>query len=195
MLRLSRPGRSLFGWAWSDQSAYNKFGLYTSRIFDPMIKRYMWAKFRNHWYADSTYYPYFFLTAAGAGIVMGVSARHFLFNPDVYVRFGEKRLSLPDRHFQHSYSLPYYNHHLRNYVARFRWSLIDNEPDYSGQAHPWGIRPTRTTSPTRMWLMSTCAYGKYHIDDPLFERNSHMGMNQMFEEMGYYPKVEAEDDD
>merc|ERR1712150_279673 len=123
---------------------------------------------------------------------MGMAAiltRHWMFNPDIYGRRQEYHKPLPDRHRQWSYSLPYFNHRLRNLASKYKWCMIDNEPDYANY-HPLGYRPTRKMAHKRpfMWCLTV---PRYAIEDPLFTSVSFENMNRMYEEIGYVKSATA----
>lgn len=95
----------------------------------------------------------------------------------------ELRKPLPDRHRQWTYSLPFYNHNLRNSVASYRASFIDNEPDWIDK-HPLGYRPNRKQGHKRapFWILTI---PRYTIQDPLYTSTTHENMNAIYEEIGY----------
>eukprot|EP00971_Amphidinium_carterae_P051812 1020135-Amphidinium_carterae.1 len=85
-----------------------------------------------------------------AGVWVACWTRTSYFDPDVTWRkqeiayaCQEVRKPFPDRWRQYQYVLPYHNHRLRNMVrshptmpvcvraAKYRWALIDNEPDWA----------------------------------------------------------------
>jgi len=193
-VRLSQPRNSLMFVALTEKSMRAKYTLWAIKITDPLQADYFFDKFLHAWYMDPAMYVYWFCSFAGLTFAFGYMFRKFLFDPHMYFKKSEHRRPLPDRHRQWTYSLPYYNHHLRNLASMHRWCLIDNEPDCCNE-HPLGIRPNRVTAPERHFWAFTVP--RYHVDDPNFERNSFKSMEKMYRDMGYYKcrETEEEEDD
>merc|ERR1719291_569026 len=95
-------------------------------------------------------------------------------NPDIYGRQQEVRKPLPDRHRQWAFSLPFFNHRMRNFTAKYKWCMIDNEPDWN-DFHPIGYRPNRKPIHRRpyMWVFTvprdTCEHEQDVRGDRLLE--------------------------
>merc|ERR1719231_932901 len=117
-------------------------------------------------------------------------SRHWFFNPDIYARQQEVRKPMPDRHRQWAFSLPFYNHRMRNFVSKYRHAFIDNEPDWADH-HPLGYRPDRKCSHKRPWMW-IFTIPRFTIEDPLFTSVSHENFNRIYNEIGYTkaPKTE-----
>merc|ERR1712224_325329 len=123
---------------------------------------------------------------------------HALCNPDVTYRKQEMRKHQPDRERQHAYSLPYYNHQIRNISAKYRWIMCDNEPDW-GDDCPSGTRPQRQQTHRLPLFGSVFNYinYRYTMDDPMFTTNSYRNMSAMYHKIGYkkLPGYGSEDGD
>merc|ERR1712113_949613 len=100
---------------------------------------------------------------------------------------------LTDRYRQWSYSLPYFNHRLRNLAGKYKWCFIDNEPDYADK-HPLGYRPNRGACHRRapFWCFTV---PRYHMEDPLYTSCSFENINHIYEEIGYVKAPPKEDDE
>merc|ERR1712150_152384 len=99
---------------------------------------------------------------------MGMAAiltRHWMLNPDIYGRRQEYHKPLPDRHRQWSFSLPYFNHRMRNMFCKYKFCMIDNEPDWADK-HPIGYRPNRDPIHRRPYLW-VFTIPRYPCEDPL----------------------------
>lgn len=186
----------------SSYSAVGPFSTFTARMrytnhlkvmTDPTIADFYYENFLHAWIADVPSFNYWFVSIMAFGAAVGITSRHVFFNPDTHWRYQERRKPLPDRHRQWSYSLPFFNHRIRNISGKYRWCMIDNEPDWIDN-HPLGYRPNRVQSHRRpyMWVFTV---PRYAIEDPLFTSVSHANMNRIYEEIGYTkkPKVEGED--
>mmetsp|Transcript_73206 Transcript_73206/g.145202 ORF Transcript_73206/g.145202 Transcript_73206/m.145202 type:complete len:201 (+) Transcript_73206:63-665(+) len=160
---------------------------------DPTIADFFYEKWLHAWVGDAPSYNYWWVTACAMGAAVGILSRHWFFNPDIYGRKQEVKKPMPDRYRQWSFSLPYFNHGLRNCMAKYRWCMIDNEPDWADY-HPLGYRPNRKAIHRRpyMWCFTV---PRYAIEDPLFTSVSHANMNAIYEEIGYTKKPKSEDDD
>mmetsp|Transcript_63926 Transcript_63926/g.125845 ORF Transcript_63926/g.125845 Transcript_63926/m.125845 type:complete len:214 (+) Transcript_63926:87-728(+) len=183
----------------SSYSAVGPFSVFSTRQrytimlkaqTDPTLADFFYEKFLHAWFGDAPSYNYWFVTQLAMGAAVGIVSRHLFFNPDVYGRQQEVRKPMPDRHRQWAYSLPYYNHRMRNFVTKYKFALIDNEPDYS-DFHPVGYRPNRKQIHRRpyMWVFSI---PRYTCQDPLFTSVTHANMNRIYEEIGYQKKMYAE---
>eukprot|EP00927_Polykrikos_kofoidii_P052360 TRINITY_DN4615_c0_g1_i1.p1 TRINITY_DN4615_c0_g1~~TRINITY_DN4615_c0_g1_i1.p1 ORF type:complete len:201 (-),score=10.87 TRINITY_DN4615_c0_g1_i1:399-1001(-) len=159
---------------------------------DPTIADFFYEKWLHAWVGDAPSYNFWFVTSFAMGCMVGILSRHWFFNPDLYGRRQEFKKPLPDRHRQWSYSIPYYNHRLRNCVTKYKWCLIDNEPDYNDNI-PSGIRPNRKPIHRRpyMWIFSI---PRYNIEDPLYTSCLHANMNEIYEEIGYTRSTAVEED-
>eukprot|EP00933_Yihiella_yeosuensis_P009482 TRINITY_DN1153_c0_g1_i5.p1 TRINITY_DN1153_c0_g1~~TRINITY_DN1153_c0_g1_i5.p1 ORF type:complete len:202 (-),score=36.59 TRINITY_DN1153_c0_g1_i5:96-701(-) len=160
---------------------------------DPTIADFFYEKWLHAWVADPPSYNYWFVSIMAFGACIGILTRQIYFNPDVYYRKQEVKKPLPDRHRQWTYSLPFFNHRLRNMVTKFKWAFIDNEPDWADK-HPLGYRPNRKPCHRRpyMWVLTV---PRYTCQDPLFTSVTHENMCKIYEEIGYTkaPKKEEED--
>merc|ERR1712113_1166999 len=96
---------------------------------DPTIADFFYEKWLQAWAGDAPSYNYWFVTSFAMGCMVAILTRHWFFNPDLHGRKQEQRKHMPDRHRQWAFSLPYFNHRLRNMSAKYRWCMIDNEPD------------------------------------------------------------------
>eukprot|EP00931_Biecheleriopsis_adriatica_P035791 TRINITY_DN2061_c0_g1_i3.p1 TRINITY_DN2061_c0_g1~~TRINITY_DN2061_c0_g1_i3.p1 ORF type:complete len:201 (-),score=35.41 TRINITY_DN2061_c0_g1_i3:74-676(-) len=160
---------------------------------DPTIADFFYEKWLHAWVADPPSYNYWFVSSMAFGACIGILTRQVFFNPDVYFRKQEVRKPLPDRHRQWTFSLPFYNHRLRNMVAKYRWAFIDNEPDWADH-HPLGYRPNRKQCHRRpyIWCLTV---PRYNIEDPLYTSVSHENMNRIYEEVGYIKPAKTEEED
>mmetsp|Transcript_37534 Transcript_37534/g.82322 ORF Transcript_37534/g.82322 Transcript_37534/m.82322 type:complete len:210 (+) Transcript_37534:88-717(+) len=194
---LMRSAEHLSGYSesgnWSTFSFRQRYTVLLKYQTDPTIADYFYEKFLHAWVGDVPSYNYWWVSSFAAGAAFGILYRHWFFNPDIYGRKQENKKKLPDRHRQWSYSLPYFNHRLRNCVTPYKWSMIDNEPDYADH-HPLGYRPNRKMHHKRVGLWCFTV-PRYAIEDPLFTSVSHSNMCQMYEEIGYTKKAHAEDED
>jgi len=153
---------------------------------DPTIADFFYEKWLHGWCCDTPSFAFIWVSIMAFGCSIGSLTRHFFFNPDVYGRYQESRKPLPDRHRQWSFSLPYFNHRLRNMMGKYRWSLIDNEPDWADK-HPLGYRPDRKEIHRRAPLWNFTV-PRYTCEDPLHTSVSHDNMNRIYEEIGYQKK-------
>jgi len=186
-------------------SAYSEVGSFSTFSFrqrytiflknqtDPTIADFFYEKWLHAWVGDGPSYNYWWVTSFAMGAMIGILTRHWFFNPDIYGRKQEKRKPMPDRHRQWSYSIPFYNHRLRNIATTYKWCMIDNEPDWNNH-HPLGYRPNRKLQHKRpyMWCFTV---PRYAIEDPLFTSVTHANMNRIYEEIGYTKKTEEEEED
>mmetsp|Transcript_70978 Transcript_70978/g.161232 ORF Transcript_70978/g.161232 Transcript_70978/m.161232 type:complete len:211 (-) Transcript_70978:99-731(-) len=187
-------------------SSYSEVGSFSTFTFrqrytillknqtDPTIADYFYEKWLHAWVGDAPSYNYWFVTAFAMGSMVGILPRHWFFNPDIYGRQQEVRKPMPDRYRQYSFSLPFYNHRLRNMSTKYKWCMIDNEPDWADY-HPLGYRPNRKPIHRRpyMWCFTV---PRYTCEDPLFTSVTHANMNAIYEEIGYTkkPKTGEEED-
>ncbi|CAK0903947.1 unnamed protein product [Prorocentrum cordatum] len=192
-LRLARPARS------SEMlSAYSESGSFSTFSFrmrytillkkwnDPAVADFMYEKWLHAWVADAPSYNYWFVCSLAMGLMFGFLSRQWFFNPDIYGRSQEMRKPLPDRHRQWTYCLPYYNHRLRNMSCKYKWCMIDNEPDW-GDFHPLGYRPNRSQIHRRPWMWCF-SINRYLCEDPLYTSCTHDNMTRMYQEIGYEKK-------
>ncbi|KAF8820318.1 hypothetical protein IE077_003293 [Cardiosporidium cionae] len=166
------------------QHAKQIYRNWNGRYGDPMLVDYFFNKSLEQWYGDIPSYSYWWVSLTALGMAVGVSSRHFLFNPDVGIRRSEQRRSIVDRWQRHMYALPYFNHFLRVFSLQFATSFIDNEPDFNAK-HAWKIRPDRNLFYGRFPLVLSAP--KYHVDDPSYINCSHEMMEKYYESVGYYP--------
>mmetsp|Transcript_54095 Transcript_54095/g.137404 ORF Transcript_54095/g.137404 Transcript_54095/m.137404 type:complete len:214 (+) Transcript_54095:20-661(+) len=171
---------------WSTFSLRMRYTMLLKNQTDPTIADYFFEKWVRDWCADAPSYNYWWVTSFAMGAMVGILSRHWFFNPDLYGRRQESRKPLPDRHRQWSYSLPYFNHRMRNFVAKYKWCMIDNEPDWADY-HPIGYRPNRKQIHRRpyMWVFTV---PRYTCEDPLYTSVTHENMNRIYEEIGYSKK-------
>mmetsp|Transcript_122753 Transcript_122753/g.199616 ORF Transcript_122753/g.199616 Transcript_122753/m.199616 type:complete len:211 (-) Transcript_122753:213-845(-) len=160
---------------------------------DPTIQDFFYERMLHGWFADPPSYNYWWVTAFSMGSMVAILARHWFFNPDLYGRRQEVKKPMQDRYRQHSYSLPYFNHRMRNTMCKYKWCMIDNEPDWADY-HPLGYRPNRKQSHRRAyaWFFSV---PRYTIEDPLYTSVSHANMEKIYQEIGYTKKPKSEDDE
>ncbi|CAE8590457.1 unnamed protein product [Polarella glacialis] len=177
---------------WSHFSFRQRYTLMLKNQTDPTIADFFYEKWLHAWVADPPSYNYWFVSSMAFGACVGILTRQIYFNPDVYFRKQEVRKPLPDRHRQWTFSLPFYNHRLRNMVAKYRWCMIDNEPDWIDN-HPLGYRPNRKQCHRRpyMWIFTV---PRYSIEDPLYTSVTFENMNRIYEEVGYVKKAKTEED-
>jgi hypothetical protein len=153
---------------------------------DPMMQEFLFRRSLIFMF-DVPVYNYIFYAVCGGGILFGTVLRHFLFNPDVFVKRGELRKPIPDRVKQYGYAHPYYNSRMRNWAAKYRWTFIDNEPDYmdgSLKGDLTGLRPERKQSIRR--LPAFYSVEKYKEQDPLYSSVKFASMEKLYsKESGY----------
>merc|ERR1712107_596000 len=203
VLRAIRPSRCLRGseklsaysatGKWSTFSFRQRYTILLKNQTDPTIADFFYEKWLHAWVGDAPSYNYWWVTSFAMGSMVGILSRHWFFNPDLYGRRQENKKPLPDRHRQWSYSLPYYNHRLRNMSNKYKWCMIDNEPDWNDK-HPLGYRPNRKQIHRRPWMWCFTV-PRYNIQDPLYTTVTHENMNRMYEEIGYQKKPKGEDDE
>ena len=186
-------------------SAYSELGSFSTYSFrqrytmmlktttDPMIADFFYEKWLHSWTDDTPSYNYWFVTSMAMGCMVAILSRHYFFNPDLYGRQQEVRKPMPDRHRQWTYSLPYYNHRLRNCVGKFRHAFIDNEPDWADN-HPLGYRPNRKGIHRRPYLW-VYTIPRYTIEDPLYTSCLFSSIEPMYQEIGYTKKAKTEEED
>mmetsp|Transcript_38257 Transcript_38257/g.67470 ORF Transcript_38257/g.67470 Transcript_38257/m.67470 type:complete len:211 (+) Transcript_38257:64-696(+) len=160
---------------------------------DPTIQDFFYERMLHGWFADPPSYNYWWVTAFSMGSMVAILARHWFFNPDLYGRRQEVKKPMQDRYRQHSYSLPYFNHRMRNTMCKYKWCMIDNEPDWADY-HPLGYRPNRKQIHRRHYAF-TFSVPRYTIEDPLFTSISHANMEKIYQEIGYTKKPKSEDDE
>ncbi|CEM35644.1 unnamed protein product [Vitrella brassicaformis CCMP3155] len=184
MIRLSKPRLLL---ASTTHYLRRKYWILCWSLTDPMVVDYFFEKFMRWQYYDVPSYNYMFAGALGIGICSACYFRVSFFCPQVSVRRSDRHKALPDQHRTHAHALPYFNHHLRNWVLKWRASLIDNEPDFQGD-HPWGIRPPRQMGYQRCPWFLPFPY-QYIMNVPHYERTTHAAMEEYYERIGYYGKT------
>mmetsp|Transcript_82074 Transcript_82074/g.129241 ORF Transcript_82074/g.129241 Transcript_82074/m.129241 type:complete len:212 (-) Transcript_82074:219-854(-) len=201
LMRLTSPCQG----ANSHLSSYSEVGGFSTFSFrqrytillknqtDPTISDFFYEKMLHAWFADPPSYNYWWVTSMAMGLMVGILSRHWFFNPDLYGRRQESKKPMPDRYRQYSYSLPYYNHRLRNMCSKYRWCLIDNEPDWADK-HPLGYRPDRKAIHRRPWLFMFTV-PRYACQDPLMTSCSHENMEKIYQEIGYTKKPKGEEDE
>merc|ERR1719230_2248248 len=190
--RLARSGDHLSSYSevgsFSTFSFRQRYTLLLKNQTDPTIADFFYEKWLHAWVGDGPSYNYWFVTSMAMGIMVGILSRHWFFNPDIYGRQQESRKPMPDRHRQWSFSLPYFNHRMRNFTAKYRWCMIDNEPDWAD------YHPNRKQIHRRpyMWCFTV---PRYAIEDPLHTSVSHANMTAIYEEIGYVKKAKTEEED
>merc|ERR1711862_1012645 len=104
----------------------------------------------------------------------------------IYGRRQECKKPMPDRVRQWQYSLPYFNHRLRNMCTKYNWAWVDNEPDWN-LWHPLGYRPNRKMIHRRpcFWQLTV---PRYACQDPLLTSVLHDNMEAIYDEIGYTNK-------
>mmetsp|Transcript_114084 Transcript_114084/g.207506 ORF Transcript_114084/g.207506 Transcript_114084/m.207506 type:complete len:215 (-) Transcript_114084:177-821(-) len=170
-----------------------RYPIFLKNMTDPILADYYYEKMIHAWFADPPSYNYWWCTAMALGCTTGILSRHWFFNPDIYGRRQENKKPLQDRHRQHSYALPYFNHRMRNNMTKYKWCMIDNEPDWADY-HPLGYRPNRKQIHRRhyMWCFTV---PRYTIEDPLYTSVTHANMESIYQKIGYTKKPKGEDDD
>lgn len=171
---------------WSTFSFRMRYTILLKNQTDPTIADYFYEKWLHAWVNDVPSYNYWFISTLAVGAVTGILTRHWFFNPDIYGRQQEVRKPLPDRHRQFSFSLPYFNNRMRNFTAKYKWCVIDNEPDWA-DFHPLGYRPNRKQIHRReyMWIFTV---PRYTCEDPLYTSVTHENMNRIYENAGYWKR-------
>lgn len=172
---------------------FNLFRNFNGCYTDNKLLKFFFKKSYNLWFNDTSQYYYYFLSYYAVAISAGMILRHLLCNPDVHFRRQDKRRNIIDRYQHHAYSLPYYNHWLRNFSLGFKYSLIDNEADFQDQAEFCGLRPHRVQHYGR--FPTFYEIPKYNVDNPTYEQNLHKHMQNYYESIGYLPKEEKEEED
>jgi hypothetical protein len=162
-----------------------KFYMHLKMTTDPFLQDFFFKRAVFQLSCDPNMYPMYGLCSLSFGIMVGSLMRHMLFNPDVYFRRQENKKPMPDRVRQFTYALPFYNHQLKNWCAKYRWQFIDNEPDYA-DAHPGGLRPYRQQSPYMCYSFGiSMPFGRYTTDDPMYTTVSHKNMCDIYAKAGY----------
>mmetsp|Transcript_27858 Transcript_27858/g.60705 ORF Transcript_27858/g.60705 Transcript_27858/m.60705 type:complete len:197 (-) Transcript_27858:66-656(-) len=176
---------------WSHFSMRQRYPQMLKAQTDPTINDFFFELFLRKWFADGPSYNYAFISIGAFGACIGILGRGVFCNPDVMFRKQEVRKPLPDRHRQWTYSLPFFNHRLRNWTTAYKSCMIDNEPDWADK-HPLGYRPNRKQNFRRpyMWVFSI---PRYQIQDPLYTSCLHDNMNAIYEEVGYAKAPNYED--
>lgn len=144
------------------------FNAWSGSHSDPILGDFFFKKSVKVWCCDPVQYSYWFISMMACGVCGAVFMRHTYFNPDMYFRKAEMRRNIVDRHTTHAFSLPFFNHRLRNWSQIWNTSVIDNEADYAAE-HPWGIRPKRVLHYARFPLFFSAH--KYLVDAPLSNHN------------------------
>merc|ERR1719230_78830 len=184
--RMARSAEHLSSYSasgpWSTFSVRQRYTMLLKNQTDPTIADFFYEKFVVAWAGDVPSYNYWWVTTVAMGAAFGILTRHWFFNPDIYGRKQETKKPFPDRFRQFSYSLPYYNHQLRNMVAPYRWAFIDNEPDWADK-HPLGYRPNRMQGHKRPPFFVLCA-PRYRMEDPLYSSTTYENMCRIYDEVG-----------
>jgi len=176
-LSYSRPGQS-----WTTYSLRQRYPVFMKAHTDPILSDYFYARAVKDWAYDVPSYNYWFQMTVGFVLAVLSCSRHMFFNPDVYVRRQEVRKPYSDRVRQWSYSLPFFNHTLRNKAARHRRDYIDNEPDWIDH-HPAGYRPDRHQLHSRMYAVFSVS--RYAEEDPYYTTTLHSNMSKIYQDIGY----------
>eukprot|EP00922_Rhytidocystis_sp_ex-Travisia-forbesii_P019054 GHVS01028278.1.p1 GENE.GHVS01028278.1~~GHVS01028278.1.p1 ORF type:complete len:184 (-),score=8.96 GHVS01028278.1:268-819(-) len=180
-------------WAYRNQRiAKRVFSNWQMDFNDPLILNYFFRRSVNTCFNEPPHYHYWWLTWVSVGVYSAVTFRYFLCSPQTMFRPLEKSRNPLDRWKLDLYSLPYFNHWLRNYASIWTNSLADNEPDWQCH-HPWGIRPERGMSHRRFWLF-LCTPHRYFIDDPNYEAIMHKNVEKRYEALGYYKCREKQEE-
>jgi len=179
--------------SFSTFSIRQRYNIMLKAQTDPTISDYHFENMLHAWFADPPSYNYWWVTSMAMGCMVGILTRHWFFNPDVYGRRQENKKPMPDRHRQWSYSLPYFNHRLRNIVTKYKFAFIDNEPDWADK-HPLGYRPDRKQTHRRpyMWVFTI---PRYTCQDPLYTSCTHESMERIYQEIGYTKKPKSDEDE
>lgn len=165
-------------------SLRQRYTLWLKVTTDPTIADYKYEKFVKGYCADVPSYHYYGISSFSFGVAMASCFRHLFFNPDIYVRKQENKKPWPDRHRQFSYSLPYFNHRLRNISRKYRHCFIDNEPDWIDN-HPLGYRPNGQATHKRCFMAFLFTIPMYRIEDPLYTSTTFKNFNKIYEDIGY----------
>jgi len=195
--RVARSGEHLSSYSetgsFSTFSIRQRYTMLLKNTTDPTIADFFYEKWLHSWVGDAPSYNYWFITSMAMGLMVAILSRHWFFNPDIYARQQEMRKPMPDRHRQWTYSLPFYNHRLRNFVSKYRHAFIDNEPDWADK-HPLGYRPNRKAIHCRpyFWVYTI---KRYTIEDPLFTSCTFDNMERIYQEIGYTKKEKTEEED
>merc|ERR1719436_842622 len=110
---------------WSTFAMRQRYTIILKNQTDPTIADFFYEKWLHGWVADAPSYNYWWCTSFAMGLMVGSMSRHWFFNPDIYMRQQEVRKPFPDRHRQFTYSLPFFNHRLRNLSRKYTWCMID----------------------------------------------------------------------
>lgn len=168
---------------WTTAWVRARFPVFIKCPADPAHFDYFFYKSMRHWICDVPSFNYIFVSVASLVIAFSSLFRHLACNPDVTFRKQERHKPLPDRYRQFSYSLPFYNHRMRNIMIKYKWIFIDNEPDYADEYLP-GYRPDRFASHKRppFWCITN---KKYRCDDPMQSACSTYNMEKIYKKEGY----------
>jgi hypothetical protein len=177
----------------SSATLRDKYYMHFKMTTDPFLQDFFFKRSVHQMCNDPSCYGLYGLCSVAWGICVGICARHFLFNPDVYFRRQENLKPMPDRHRQWTYAMPYFNHNLKNRLAGWRWIMIDNEPDYI-DAHPGGLRPYRQQNPVAPWSILRTTESSYAIDDPMMTTCSYKNMKMIYAKAGYAHKDMLEEE-
>lgn len=159
-----------------------RYPTFNKSTHDPVLTDFFAGHFIKQWYADPPSYNYWVQMTIGFTLAILSISRHLFFNPDVYVRHQEMRKPQADRVRQHAYSLPFFNHQVRNRCCKYRRVYVDNEPDFADN-HELGYRPNRKQVPGRMYCVFSCS--RYAEEDPWYTTSSHANMSKMYQDLGY----------
>jgi len=170
---------------WSTFTFRQRYTVFLKLQTDPTLADYFFEKCIGAWCNDVPSYNYWFISSAAVGLALGITSRHMLFNPDIYWRKQEAKKPFPDRHRQFCYSLPFFNHRLRNISRKYRWTMIDNEPDWIDE-HPLGYRPQGLQTWGKRCLLGwQFTIPMYRFEDPLATSVTHKNFKKIYEECGY----------
>eukprot|EP00925_Amoebophrya_sp_RCC4383_P019083 GSA25T00005641001.1 len=102
------------------------------------------------------------------------------------VRRQERYHAKPDCFRLHSYAIPYFNHRMRNTVRKYRWTMIQNEPDWADKCHS-GLRPDGVQGNSLFWVRNPLNYTsfKYYAQCPLSTSLSTINYERIHHDMGY----------
>lgn len=179
----------------STYSLRQRWATVVRNIPDSALADFSFNKFVGNWIGEFASYNFYFMGTVSWIISWMFVLRHAMFNPDITCRHNEKRLPLPDRLRQWSYALPYYNNRIKNWSAKFKWMLIQNEPDWN-DINWLGARPNREQCHRRcmVWNVFHWFVPLYRMEDPMYESCTNYNFCKIYHEMGYKKCPEFFDD-
>jgi len=153
------------------------------------LQQYFGAKNVHRRYYDPNLLSYQYITSYAYGVTFAVFGRYVLGGPEDRSRYfrDESDKSAVDQLRAHQLSIPFFNHHLKNWVSCFRNSCIDNEWDYAHD-HPLGIRPNRSDASNRHLTMWNYPY-MFFISDPNHEKCKYKNRQKYYQDIGYLPQT------